>query len=47
MTLNTLSEQTAFGGTQGVYSHASTSTHTEMTFSVFMPEGEGPFPVLW
>lgn len=47
MTLYTISEQTAFGGTQGVYSHASTSTHTEMTFSVFMPEGEGPFPVLW
>ncbi|MEP3655537.1 MAG: S-formylglutathione hydrolase [Litorimonas sp.] len=47
MTLNTISEQTAFGGTQGVYSHASASTHTEMTFSVFMPEGEGPFPVLW
>jgi S-formylglutathione hydrolase len=37
----------AHGGTQAVYSHASTATQTDMVFSVFVPEGEGPFPVLW
>ena len=30
-----------------MYSHASAATGTDMTFSVFVPEGEGPFPVLW
>ncbi|MEP3891915.1 MAG: S-formylglutathione hydrolase [Hellea sp.] len=47
MTLKTLSTNKSHYGTQGVYSHASSSTKTEMTFSVFMPDGEGPFPVLW
>ena len=37
----------SYGGTQGVYSHSSAVTGTEMTFSVFVPEGEGPFPLLW
>ena len=37
----------SFGGTQGVYTHQSSETGTEMTFSVFVPDGEGPFPVLW
>ena len=45
--MKTLSTNHSHGGTQGVYSHASTSTNTEMTFSVFMPDGAGPFPVLW
>lgn len=45
--MKTLSKNISHGGTQGVYSHASLSTHTEMTFSVFIPKGEGPFPVLW
>lgn len=45
--LETLSTNRAHGGTQGVYRHASTATQTPMTFSVFIPEGEGPFPVLW
>ena len=45
--MKTLSTNTSHGGTQGVYSHASSSTNTEMTFSVFTPEGDGPFPVLW
>jgi S-formylglutathione hydrolase len=47
MTLETVSEATSHGGTQGVYKHASRSTGTEMTFSVFVPEGDGPMPVLW
>jgi S-formylglutathione hydrolase len=45
--METLSTNRAHGGTQGVYRHASTATQTPMTFSVFVPEGEGPFPVLW
>jgi S-formylglutathione hydrolase len=37
MTLETISTNTAFGGVQGVYKHDSTSTGTEMTFSVYVP----------
>lgn len=37
------------GGTQGVYSHASTSTGTAMTFSAFVPNHApgAKLPVLW
>lgn len=45
--MKTLSAHYAHLGTQGVYSHASSSTNTEMTFSIFVPAGAGPFPVLW
>ncbi|RZV51677.1 MAG: S-formylglutathione hydrolase, partial [Sphingomonadaceae bacterium] len=40
---------TSHGGLQGVYEHASTSTGTEMVFSVFVPEHEegARLPVLW
>ncbi len=38
MTLETVSEARSFGGTQGVYSHVSEATGTEMTFAVFVPE---------
>ena len=39
----------AFGGTQGVYRHASTACATAMTFSIFVPpHGEGTrLPVVW
>lgn len=49
MTLETASENKAFGGTQGVYSHTSEQAGTEMTFSVFVPDhAEGAkLPVLW
>tara|TARA_B100000678_G_scaffold287648_2_gene294619 strand:- start:1631 stop:2470 length:840 start_codon:yes stop_codon:yes gene_type:complete len=49
MTLETVSENKAHGGTQGVYKHASDATGTDMTFSVFVPEHiEGArLPVLW
>ncbi|MEM9738728.1 MAG: S-formylglutathione hydrolase [Pseudomonadota bacterium] len=47
MTFETLSETRAHGGTQGVYRHASPTTGTDMTFSLFGPDGDGPFPVLW
>ncbi|UWQ18179.1 S-formylglutathione hydrolase [Jannaschia sp. M317] len=44
--MKTLSENRCFGGTQGVYAHASDGTGTEMTFGLFLP----PAPtgaVLW
>lgn len=44
-----LSENACFGGTQGVYSHASEVCGCDMTFGLFMPaEAEhGPVPLLW
>ncbi len=47
--MKTVSENTCFGGTQGVYSHDSTATGTEMTFGLFLPEEakDGPVPILW
>lgn len=47
MSLETLSEQRCFGGVQGIYRHQSTATDTPMRFAVFVPPGEGPFPLLW
>jgi len=44
--METLSQTKSYGGTQGVYRHESEVTGTSMTFAVFVPEGEGPFPVL-
>ena len=35
--MDTKSENRCFGGTQGVYSHASAATGTEMTFGLFLP----------
>lgn len=37
MSLTTRSTHTCFGGTQGFYSHQSTSTGTEMRFAVCLP----------
>ncbi|WP_169566093.1 S-formylglutathione hydrolase [Sneathiella limimaris] len=37
MTLTIVSEQKAFGGTQGVYKHPSRETGCDMEFSVFLP----------
>ena len=47
--MKTISENRAFGGTQGVYSHASGVCNCDMTFAVFLPEeaAHGPVPVLW
>lgn len=49
MTLETLSENRSFGGTQGVYRHTSQATGTDMTFAVYLPPDaeRGPVPVLW
>ncbi|QPM91356.1 S-formylglutathione hydrolase [Pseudooceanicola algae] len=47
--MKTVSTNKTFGGSQGVYTHASTETGTEMTFSVFVPDhapGEN-LPVVW
>ena len=47
--MKTISENRAFGGVQGVYSHASEATGTDMTFGLFLPAEaeEGLVPVLW
>ena len=47
--MKTVSENTCFGGTQGVYTHTSKSCACDMTFAVFLPveAKDGPVPVLW
>jgi S-formylglutathione hydrolase len=47
--MDTISENRCFGGTQGVYRHASEATGTDMTFGLFLPAEaqDGPVPVLW
>ena len=49
MALETVSSNRSHGGVQHVVKHASQSTHTEMTFSVFVPgHADGSkLPVLW
>jgi S-formylglutathione hydrolase len=49
MRMETLSQNKSHGGTQGVYRHASLTTGTDMTFSVYVPpHAEGTkLPVLW
>lgn len=49
MTIETVSETRAHGGTQGVYRHVSRSTGTDMTFAVFVPDHApgATLPVLW
>ncbi len=53
MALETVSATRSFGGTQGVYKHASSATGTEMIFSVFVPEiaadhaASKKLPVVW
>ena len=44
-----VSENTCFGGTQGIYNHTSKSCACDMTFAVFLPAEakDGPVPVLW
>jgi len=48
--IETLSQVRSFGGTQGVYRHASRETGTQMTFGVYLPPqtaGGAKLPVLW
>ena len=44
--MKTISENRCFDGIQGVYSHASAATGTEMTFGLFRPANPRA-PVLW
>ena len=47
--MEVISENACFGGTQGVYKHASSSCNCDMTFGLFLPAEakDGPVPVLW
>jgi S-formylglutathione hydrolase len=47
--IETVSFWSSHGGTQGVYKHASTSTSTDMVFSVFVPDHapDTKLPVVW
>lgn len=49
MTIEQVSSAQAHGGVQGVFTHQSSATGTEMTFSVFVPEHEdgAKLPVLF
>lgn len=46
MSLETLSSWRSHGGTQAVLAHASAATGTRMVFSLFLPDGPGPFPLV-
>ncbi len=46
MTFKTTKSHVVHGGTLRYLTHDSASTGTPMTLSVFVPPGEGPFPVL-
>jgi len=45
--METLSDWASHGGRQQVWKHASRETGTDMVFSIFLPPGAGPFPLLW
>ena len=49
MSLETISTNRSHGGTQRVYKHASSSTGTDMTFSVFVPDHAvgAKLPIVW
>jgi S-formylglutathione hydrolase len=49
MTIRTVSTNKSYGGVQGVYRHASDSTKTDMTFSVYVPPHQDgtKLPVVW
>lgn len=45
--MKSISQNRSHGGMQGVYTHASNACSCDMTFAVFVPPGDGPFPVVW
>jgi S-formylglutathione hydrolase len=50
VTIETVSTNRSFGGTQGVYRHASAETGTDMVFSVYLPPqaaSGAKLPVVW
>jgi S-formylglutathione hydrolase len=46
MTMNLVSQVLSHGGQQQVWRHASAATGTDMVFSLFLPPGDGLFPLL-
>ncbi len=42
-----LNDWASHSGRQQLWKHASRETGTDMVFSIFLPPGEGPFPVVW
>ncbi len=46
MTVEVLSAHRCFGGTLSICRHPAAATGTPMRFSVFIPEGKGPFPAV-
>ena len=44
--METLSDWASHGGRQQVWRHASRATGTDMVFSLFLPPGEGPYPLV-
>jgi S-formylglutathione hydrolase len=50
MTIETVTLNRSHGGTQGIYQHASSTTSTNMTFSIFVPPqatNGAKMPVVW
>lgn len=49
MPLTTVSENRSFGGTQGIYSHASRATRSTMRFGVYVPPAaaQGTVPLVY
>jgi S-formylglutathione hydrolase len=47
MTLENALKKESFGGTQSVYKHDSTCCGGPMEFGVYVPPGDGPFPVVY
>ena len=45
--LESVLEKRSFGGVQGVYKHESAECGGPMEFGVYVPPGEGPFPVVY
>ncbi|MEP3724561.1 MAG: S-formylglutathione hydrolase, partial [Parasphingorhabdus sp.] len=47
--METISTNRSFSGTQGVYSHASSMTGTDMAFAVYVPDHaqDAKLPVVW
>lgn len=47
--METVSTNRSFAGTQGVYSHASSETGTDMSFAVYVPDHDegAKLPVVW
>lgn len=47
--METIAQNRCFGGTQGVYRHASAVCGVDMTFGLFLPPqaARGPVPLLW